>query len=121
MVAGLPTGAPVKTLRRGAGEGGHLACAPAVSGLALAAEGPMGVQAEAAVEAHAGLAALVNVVATVLSLEARWAGAVVVVIPVGTTGAVGTGARGTGINEGAVLAWRLKSHPVNMGAFSSRI
>lgn len=104
MVAGLSTGAPVKALGGGTGKGGHLTRAPAVSRLALAAEGPMGVDAEATVEAHARLAALVNVIAAVLSLEARWAGAVVVVIPIGTTGPVGTGARGTGINEGAVLA-----------------
>lgn len=122
MVTGLSTGAPVKALRWGTGEGGHLTCAPAVSRLALAAEGPMGVQAEATVEAHAGLAALVNVIAAVLSLEARWAGAVVVVIPIGTTGPVGTGACGTGINEGAVLAWRLNSelNSVNMGTFNLR-
>lgn len=104
MVAGLSTGAPIKALRWGTGKGGHLTCAPAVSRLALAAEGPMGVNAEATVEAHARLAALVNVIAAVLSLEARWAGTVVVVIPIGTTGPIGTGTCGTGINEGAVLA-----------------
>lgn len=104
MVAGLTTGAPIKALRWGTGEGGHLTRAPAVSRLALTAEGPMGVHAEARVEARARLAALVNVIAAILSLEARWAGTVVVVIPIGTTGPVGTGTCGTGINEGAVLA-----------------
>lgn len=104
MVAGLSTGAPIKALRWGTGKRGHLTRAPAVSRLTLAAEGPMGVNAEATVEAHARLAALINVIAAVLSLEARWAGAVVVVIPIGTTGPIGTGTCGTGINEGAVLA-----------------
>lgn len=104
MVARLSTGAPIKALRRGTGKDGHLTCAPAVSRLALAAEGPMGVNAEASIEAHAWLAALVNVIAAVLSLEARWAGTVVVVIPIGTTGSIGTGTCSTGINEGAVLA-----------------
>lgn len=104
MVAGLSTGAPIKALRRSARKGGHLACAAAVSRFALTAEGSMGINAEAPVEAHARLAALVNVIAAVLSLEARWAGTVVVVIPIGTTGPIGTGTCGTGINEGAVLA-----------------
>lgn len=104
MVAGLSTGAPIKALRWGTRKRGHLTRAPAVSRLTLAAEGPMGVNAEATVEAHARLAALINVIAAVLSLEARWAGAVVVVIPIGTTGPIGTGTCGTGINEGAVLA-----------------
>lgn len=77
--------------------------------MALTAEGPIGVNAEATIEAHGRLATLVNVIVAVLSLEARWAGTVVVVIPIGTTGPVGTGTCGTGINEGAVLAWRLNS------------
>lgn len=109
MVAGLSTGAPIKALRWGTGKGGHLTCSPTVSRLALAVEGPMGVNAEATIEARARLAALVNVIAAVLSLEARWAGTVVVVIPIGTTGSIGTGTCGTGINERAVLAWRLHS------------
>lgn len=104
MVAGLSTGAPIKALRWGAGQGGHLTRAPTVSRLALAAEGPMGVNALATIEAHARLATLINVIAAVLSLEARWAGTVVVVIPIDTTGPIGTGTCGTGINEGAVLA-----------------
>lgn len=104
MVAGLSAGAPIKALRWGTGKCGHLTCAPAVSRLALASEGPMSINAEASIEAHARLAALVNVVAAVLSLEARWAGTVVVVIPIGTAGPIGTGTCGTGINEGAVLA-----------------
>lgn len=104
MVAGLSARAAVEALRRRAGQRGHLARAPAVARLALAAVGAVAVEAEAAVEARAGLAALVDVVAAVLSLEARWAGAVVVVIPVGTAGPVGTGTGGTGVNEGAVLA-----------------
>lgn len=73
MVARLTTSAPIKALGWGAGQGGHLTCAPAVSRLALAAEGPMGINAKAGIEAHARLAALVNVIAAVLSLEARWA------------------------------------------------
>lgn len=104
MVAGLSTGASIEALRRGAGQRGHLTCAPAVSRLALATEGAVGVDAEAAIEAHAGLAALVDVVATVLPLVARWAGTVVVVIPVDTPGPVGTGTCGTGVDERAVLA-----------------
>lgn len=104
MVAGLPARAAVEALGGRAGQRGHLARAPAVARRALAAVGAVVVEAEAAVEACARLAALVDVVAAVLSLEARWAGAVVVVIPVGTAGAVGTGTGGTGVNEGAVLA-----------------
>lgn len=73
MVTGLSTCPPIKALRWGTGNGGHLTCAPTVSRVALTAEGPMGVHAEATIEAHARLAALVNVIATVLSLEARWA------------------------------------------------
>lgn len=106
VVADLATGATIEALRRGAGKRGNLARTPVVSRLALAVKGPMGVDAEAAVETHARLAALVDVIAAVLSLEARWAGAVVVVIPIGTTGPIGTGTCGTGINEGAVLAWK---------------
>lgn len=109
MVTGLSAGAPINALRWGTGKGGHLTCAPTVSRLAPTTEGPMGVNAEATIEAHARLAALINVIAAVLSLEARWAGTVVVVIPIGTTGPIGTGTGGTGINEGAVLAWRLNS------------
>ena len=109
MVTGLSTGASIKALRWGTGQGGHLTRAPAVSRLALTAEGPLGINAETPVEAHARLAALINVIAAVLSLEARWAGTVVVVIPVGTTGPIGTGASGTGINVPAVLAWRVNS------------
>lgn len=104
MVAGLSTGPPIKALRWGTGQGGHLACAPTVSRLALAAEGPLGVDADATIEAHARLAALINVTAAVLSLEARWAGAVVVIIPVHTTSPVGTGTCGTGIDVPTVLA-----------------
>lgn len=104
IVACLSTGAPVEALRWGTGEGGHLTGAPAVTWLALAAEGPMCVNAETTIEAHARLAALINVIAAVLSLEARWAGAVVVVIPIGTTCSIGTWTCGAGINEGAVLA-----------------
>ena len=107
MVAGLSTGAPIKALRWRTGQGGHLTCGPAVSRLATTAEGSFGVCAEATIEAHARLAALINVIAAVLSLVARWAGTVVVVIPVGTTGPIGTGTPGTGINIRAVLAWRL--------------
>lgn len=64
----------------------------------------MDIHAEATIETHARLAALVNVITTVLPLESRWTGTVVMVIPIGTTGAIGTGTGGTGINEGAVLA-----------------
>lgn len=64
----------------------------------------MSIHAEATIETHGRLAALINVITTVLSLESRWTGTVVMVIPIGTTGAIGTGTGGTGINEGAVLA-----------------
>lgn len=64
----------------------------------------MGIHTEATIETHARLAALIDVITTVLSLESRWTGTVVMVIPIGTTGAIGTGTGGTGINEGAVLA-----------------
>lgn len=104
MVTGLSTGAAIETLRWSTREGGHLTCATAVTRLALAAERPMGIHTEATIETHARLAALINVITTVLSLESRWTGTVVIVIPIGTTGAVGTGTGGTGINEGAVLA-----------------
>lgn len=104
MVTGLSTGAPIKALRWGTRKGGHLTCAPVVSRLALAVEGPMGVNAETTIETHARLAALIDVIAAVFSLEARWAGTVVVVIPIGTPGPIGTGTCGTGVNEGAVLA-----------------
>lgn len=104
MVTGLSTGAAIKTLRWSTRKGGHLTCAAAVSRLALAAEGPMGIHTEATIETCARPAALINVITTVLSLESRWTGAVVMVIPIGTTGAVGTGTGGTGIDEGAVLA-----------------
>lgn len=106
MVACLAARAAVEALGGRAGQRGHLTRAPAVARRTLAAVGAVGVEAEAAVETSAGLAALVNVVAAVLSLEARWAGAVVVVIPVGAAGAIGTGTGGTGVNEGAVLACR---------------
>lgn len=98
MVTGLSAGSSIKALRWGTGQGGHLARSPAVSRLALTAEGPKGVNAEASIEAHARLAALVNVVAAVLSLEARWAGTVVVVIPIDTTGPIGTWTCSTGID-----------------------
>lgn len=109
MVASLSTGAPIKALGWGTRQRRHLTCAPTVSRLALAAEGPMGVDAKATIEAHARLAALIDVIAAVFPLEARWAGTVVVIIPIGTTGTIGTGTCGTGINEGAVLAWRFKT------------
>lgn len=119
MFAGLSTGAPIKTLRWGTWKGGHLTCTPTVSRLALATEGAMRVNTGATIETQARLAALINVIAAVLSLEARWAGTVVVVIPVGTTSPIGTGTCGTGINEGAVLAWRLNSefYSVKAGTF----
>lgn len=64
----------------------------------------MGIHAEATIETHARLAALINVITTVLSLESRWTGTVVMVIPIGTTCTIGTGTGGTGINERALLA-----------------
>lgn len=64
----------------------------------------MGVNTEATIEANTRLTALINVIAAVLSLEAGWAGTVVVVIPIGTTGTIGAWTCGTGINERAVLA-----------------
>lgn len=64
----------------------------------------MGVYAQAAIEARSRLAALVNVISAIFSLKARWAGTIVVVIPVDTAGTIGTWGGGTSINEGAVLA-----------------
>lgn len=64
----------------------------------------MGIPTETAIETHARLAALINVITTVFALESRWTRTVVMVIPIGTTGTVGTGTGGTGINEGAILA-----------------
>lgn len=75
--------------------------------MALAAEGSLHVNAEAIVETHTRFAALVYVIVAVFSLEARWAGTVVLVIPINTTGSIGTGTGGTGINTGAVLTWVL--------------
>lgn len=103
VISGRAAGAPVDALGGGAGQGGHLAGAPAVPRWALAAEGTMGVHAEACVETDARLAALVDIVAAVLPLEPGRAGTVIVVIPTGTAGAIGTGAGGTGVYEGAVL------------------
>lgn len=104
MLTGLSTGAAIQTLRWSTGKRGHLTRAAAVTGLALAAERAKGVHTETTIETHARLAALINVTATVLSLESRWTGTVVMVIPIGTAGAVGTGTGGTGINKAAVLA-----------------
>lgn len=109
VVTGLSTSAPIKALRWRAGQCGHLTCAPAVARLALTAEGTVGVQADPTMEADPGLAALVDVIVAVLSLEAGRTGTVVVVIPVDTPSSIGTGTCGTGINEGAVLTWELNS------------
>ena len=98
MVAGLSTGSTIKALGRRAGQGGHLTRAAAVPRRALAPEGPVGVDAEAAVEAHGGFAALVYVTAAVFTLVAGWARTVVVVIPIHATGPIGTGTGGTGVN-----------------------
>lgn len=104
MVADLVARAAVEALRGRAGQRDHLARAPAVARLAAAGEGAVRVLAHAAVQALARLAALVHVVAAVLALEARRAGAVVVVVGVDAAGAVGTGAGGTGVDQRAVLA-----------------
>lgn len=64
----------------------------------------MGVYAEAPIEAHARLAALVNVTSAIFPLKPGWAGTIVVVIPVDTASAIGTWGCGTSINEGAILA-----------------
>lgn len=64
----------------------------------------MGVNAESSVEAGPGLPALVYITATVLPLKARWTRAVVMIIPINTASTVGTGTRGTGVDERAVLA-----------------
>ena len=104
VVAGLATRPAVEALGGRAGQGGHLAGAPAVARRALAAVGAMVVDAEAGVQAQARLAALVHVAAAVLALEARRAGAVVLAVPVGAPGPVGAGAGGAGVNQAAVLA-----------------
>lgn len=64
----------------------------------------MGVNAESSVEAGPGLPALVYITATVLPLKARWTRAVVMIIPINTASTVGTGTRGTGVDERAVLS-----------------
>lgn len=69
----------------------------------------MDVYAGSTIEANTRLAALVNVIAAVLSLEARRTGTVIMVIPIDTSGSVGTGTCRTSINEGAVLAWESNS------------
>lgn len=97
VVACLPTRAAVLALRRRAGDDGNFTCAPAVPGWTLAAERPVGVNAESSVEAGTRLPALVDIIAAVLSLEARWTGAVVVIIPVDAASTVGAGTCGTGI------------------------
>lgn len=104
MVARLSAGPSVEALRRGAGQGGHLACAPAVSRRTLAPEGAVGVHAQAPVQAHARLAALVNVTPAIFPLKPGRAGTIVVVIPVDAAGAIGTWGRGTSVDKGAVLA-----------------
>lgn len=63
----------------------------------------MCVDADSPIQTLAGFAALVNVVAAVLALEAWWARAVVVVVPVCAAGTVGTWAGGAGIDQRAVL------------------
>lgn len=67
----------------------------------------MGVSAEAIVKTYTRFAALVYVIAAVFSLEPRWTGTVVLVIPINTTASIGTGTCGTGIDAGAVLTWGL--------------
>lgn len=104
VVSSLPAGPAIEALRRCTWQRRHLTGAPAVPRRAVTVEGAMCVDAEAIVHAGTRLAALIDVAATVLSLEARRARAVVVVIPVGASGTVSTGAGGTGIDEGTVLA-----------------
>lgn len=104
VVAGLPTCAPIEALRRGAGYDGDFTCPPAVPGRTLAAERPMGVNAESSVEAGPRLPALVYIIATVLPLKARWTRAVVMIIPIDTASTIRTGTGSTGIDERAVLA-----------------
>ena len=109
MVADLVACAPIEALGGRTGKGDYLARAPAVARLAAAGVGAVRVLAHAGVQAPSWLAALIDVIAAVLALEARLAGAVVVVAPVDAAGAIGTGAGGTGINLGAVLTcWRGK-------------
>lgn len=104
VVAGLPTCAPIKALRRGAGYDGDFTCPPAVPRCTLAPERPMGIDAESSIEAGPGLPALVYIIATIFSLKARWTGAVVMIIPIDTASTIGTRTRGTGVDERAVLA-----------------
>lgn len=107
MLASLSTGSTIKALGRSTGQCGHLTCSTAVSLLALTAERPLGVEAETAVKTHARFSALVNIVATVLSLVARRAGTVVMVVHTGTASPVGTWTCGTGVDVTAVLSWNL--------------
>lgn len=108
VVTGLMAGASVEALRGGTRLGGYLTRPPTVPCLALAAERAMRVHADSTVKALSRFAALVNVSATVLALKTRWARTVVVIIPIGTTGTVGTGVCGTCINHGTVLSCKYK-------------
>lgn len=63
----------------------------------------MCVLADSTIKALSRFAALVNVIATVLALIPRWARTVVVIIPIGTAGTIGTGICGTCIDHGTVL------------------
>lgn len=65
-------------------------------------------------EARARPLALVDVTAAVFALVAGRARAVVAVVPVDAPAAVGTGAGGTLVNEGAVLACRGRSSHVQL-------
>lgn len=69
----------------------------------------MRVHADATVKALSGFAAFVDIIATVLALIPRWARAVVVIIPIGATGTVGTGICGTCINQGTILTCKHKT------------
>lgn len=106
VVADLVARAPVEALGRSAGQGDDLARAPAVARRAAAGVGAVRVLTHAAVQAFARLAALVDVVAAVLALEARRARAVVMAVPVDTAGTVGTRTGGTGVNQRAILTCR---------------
>lgn len=113
VVADLVARATVEALGWRAGQGDDLACPPAVARRAPAGVGAMGVLAHATVQALAWLAALVNVVAAVLALEARRARAIIVVVPVDAAGAVGTRTGGTGINQRAILTCRESRDDIN--------
>lgn len=91
-------GTPIEALGWRAWLRQHLTSAPTVARKTLAAKRAVHVHTDAAIQTLSLFAALVNVGAAVLALEAGWARTVVVVVPIGAAGTISTWACGTGID-----------------------